>query len=380
MNVLQVFRAPVGGLFRHVCDLSRELRRAGHSVAVVFALGDPTEICNSSFDPAIFNLGIWRVPMGRYPESSDWRTLASLHEIVSSCGIDVIHGHGAKGGTLARLLRIRYPYDSPPAIYTPHGGVLHFSRSSPVGCFLLGIELAMQSCTGAIIFESHYSKATYIEKVGGGISRDRMFVIHNGIRQFPRSVGQGRPSRPAKIKFLGEMRRIKGVETLLAAASILQNRGAEISIDLCGAGPDEYLFRNIAADIGLRNVNWRGYVRDPEAVLADADCLVVPSVSESLPYVVIEALGFGVPVVASAVGGIPEIFGDLRDLVPPKDPISLASAIQHQISNWGSLAERRLALMRRVDRLFGVVRMGDQILSVYQKCIQWERGGRERVI
>src|SRR5690606_6622386 len=124
MRILQVMRAPVGGLFRHVADLTRMLAADGHEVGLVVdsLVNDTrTEGTRAARLPQA-SLGIHPVAMPRVRGGGDLTTPFAVRRLARPLGIDVMHGHGAKGGFYARLARLTG--SRAVALYTPHGGVL----------------------------------------------------------------------------------------------------------------------------------------------------------------------------------------------------------------------------------------------------------------
>ena len=98
--------------------------------------------------------------------------------------------------------------------------------------------------------------------------------------------------------------------------------------------------------------------------------LILPSLAESLPYVVLEAAAAGVPLIATDVGGIPEIFGPLSDaLVPPGDAEALAEATRAARVGPEALAERTEGLRERIRAEFSVAGMSDSILDFYRAVV-----------
>ena len=98
-------------------------------------------------------------------------------------------------------------------------------------------------------------------------------------------------------------------------------------------------------------------------------CIAVPSRAESLPYIVLEAAGAGLPVVATRVGGIPEIVsGSATPLVSPDDPAALAAAIADLLRNPRGSAERALELREIVAERFRTDAMAAQVLDFYAAC------------
>ncbi|MBX9760313.1 MAG: glycosyltransferase, partial [Beijerinckiaceae bacterium] len=132
----------------------------------------------------------------------------------------------------------------------------------------------------------------------------------------------------ADLLYIGELRALKGVDTLLEAMASLTGPGAP-TLNLVGAGPDEDLLRQRAQTLRLgERVRFLGAMNAREA-FKQGRALVVPSRAESLPYVVIEAAAAHMPIIATRVGGIPEILAPVADhLIAPDDPAALAAAIK----------------------------------------------------
>jgi len=123
---------------------------------------------------------------------------------------------------------------------------------------------------------------------------------------------------------------VKGQTYLVQAWPSVLKREPRALLLLVGDGPEERLLRSRAAELGLGgSVRFLGFRQDIPSLLALAEALVLPSLNEGFGLVLLEAMAMGKPVVASAVGGIPEVVLDGRTglLVPPADPEALAVAI-----------------------------------------------------
>ena len=126
---------------------------------------------------------------------------------------------------------------------------------------------------------------------------------------------------------MGQLIRGKGVQLLLAAMAQLK---APRTLDVVGTGNMEGELKALAARLGLADrVRWRGFQEDPQAWMRAAKCVVVPSFWQE-PYglVAAEAVALGRPVVAFAIGGLPEACGGKATLVPPGDVAALAQALE----------------------------------------------------
>ncbi len=330
LNILHVFRAPAGGLFRHVQDLVRGQVAAGHRVGVVCASNDVSPAAEKALlalEPDLA-LGMRRIFMSRLADPRDLAAITTVRALRSSQQLDIVHGHGAKGGLMARLAVHRPPNDAAPdrrarSVYTPHGGSLHYDATSLSGMAYLAVEKLLNRRTDAFIFESEFARSVFARKIGAPKGNSQ--IVHNGVGETDFLPLPNRQST-YDIAFVGELRMLKGIDILLDALATM--RGRNLRIVIAGDGPDRDHFIDRACSLGLAPmVTFPGALPARE-VFASAKMLVVPSLAESLPYIVLEALAAAMPLVATNCGGIPEIFADRADsLVPPGDALALAEAL-----------------------------------------------------
>ena len=358
MKIIHVFRSPVGGLFRHVCDLAREQHLLGHDVGV---------ICDSTTGGAAAdralaglavhcNLGITRLPIGTLPGLGDLKAGREVAEIARSARADIIHGHGSKGGVYGRLAARKLGV---AGIYSPHGGSLHYDWLRPPGVAFLLAERMLRFPKTGIIFVCNFEKALFERKIGLGACRST--VIHNGLRP-DEFTTRAVAANAADFLFVGEMRRIKGVDVLLDALA-LARKAKPFTLALVGDGRDLSVFQNHAAVLGLANsAQFVGRKIMAEA-LPLGRILVMPSRHESFPYVILEAIAAQVPVIASKVGGIPEILPDAV-LVPPGNTTALAQAMIAAAAQSGS-NKLAISLQTKAARDFTVRSMAERICAFY---------------
>ncbi len=137
LRIVHVFRAPVGGLFRHVVDLATAQTAVGHKVGIVCdaSTGGTYEAGNPRGPRARRSRsGVTRIPMPRQMSPADLWTAIKVWRELKKLSPDVIHGHGAKGGVYARLVgAIPGKMRAAARVYTPHGGSLHYDPASTVG-------------------------------------------------------------------------------------------------------------------------------------------------------------------------------------------------------------------------------------------------------
>lgn len=375
--ILHCFRAPVGGLFRHVMDLARAQAERGNRVGILCDAttgGDAAERTLTEF-ASVAELGIHRVPMPREFGFADIQATLATRLLAAKLKIDVLHGHGAKGGAYARgaVATLKPLRQRIGAFYTPHGGSLHYDRSSLKGKVFLGLEASLLSATDGIIFESDYSLAAFTAKVKAPGARGR--VVHNGLlaNEF---VDQTPVPDAADFLFIGELRHLKGVDLLLEAlAKISLTR--PVTAVIVGAGPDAASFKARAAELRLNpaRVRFLG-ARQAQDAFPLGRCLVVPSRAESLPYIVLEAAARRIPQIATNVGGIPEIFGRLSPaLIEPGSAESLTAAMRAALQHPELIANQAARLQACVAQRFTVGGMTSAILDFYRERLALAAAG-----
>jgi glycosyltransferase involved in cell wall biosynthesis len=366
LRILHVVRAPVGGLFRHVCDLAAGQSQRGHAVGLIADSttgGERAAGTLAALAPHL-SLGVHRLPIARDIGPSDVVGLARMFRTVRAIAPDVLHGHGAKGGACARLAPISR---RTVRAYTPHGGSLHYAPGTLRGRLYGSLERLLMARTDLFLFESAYARATYAANIGApnGIVR----VVCNGVGETD-FVPVTHAPNARDLVFVGELRRLKGVDVLLTALALLRSRGRTVTLAVVGEGPDAAAFRAETSRLGLDDaVDFLGY-RGAREAFGLGRILMVPSRNESLPYVVLEATAAGVPIIPTNVGGIPEIFGpQAHRLVPPGDAGALADAIAAALDDApGTLADAA-ALRERVGQLFSLDAMVAGVLDAYREAL-----------
>jgi len=366
LNILHVFRAPVGGLFRHVLDLATEQIARGHRVGLIADSntgGARGEELLGRLQPSLA-LGLTRVPMRRHANPGDFVVLGHVMGRIAQSKADVVHGHGAKGGAYARLA-----FNRPAAVraYTPHGGSLLFGHDTLAGKFYLTTEKLLMLRGDLFLFESGYSEQIFRRKIGN--PRGLVRVVHNGVSRAEFAPVETRPEA-TDLVFLGELRPVKGIDVLIDALALLQREGRSVTLTIVGDGPDREALQAQVARLGLTNaINFRPAMPARQAQ-ALGRIMTVPSRAESLPYVVLEAAAGGVPMIATNVGGIPEIYGPLTEhLVPPQDVGALAKAIAKALDEPEFIRALARDVRERVAASFSVENMVDGVLAAYATAL-----------
>lgn len=365
-RILHVLRAPIGGLFRHVLDLSGEQSALGHDVGLVMdstTADRLTEERIATIAPKL-TLGVTRVAMSRLPGLGDFSACRAVRAAAKEKRAQVLHGHGAKGGAYARIagLMLRNEPKRPVVFYTPHGGSLHFPPHSPQGILYTNIERTLARYTDGLIFESDFARRVFEQRVGKDLAEER--VITNALQPTDIITHVPEPGA-ADFLFVGELRKLKGVDVLLhALAGIAETR--PVTALIVGSGADREELEDLAYDLRLDGkVTFAGAMPARE-VFPRARCIVVPSRAESLPYIVLESAAAAMPLLATDVGGIPEIVaGTDTRLLPPGNAAALAKAMDNFLDAPEEAKARAKRLQETVRLRFAVGHTTTAVLKFY---------------
>ena len=360
MRILHVFRSPVGGLFRHVRDLARGQANLGHDVGIFCdsSTGGDNATRQLGLTEPFCKLGIHREAMSKLPGLGDLACSSQTLKLARSLNVDVIHGHGAKGGLYARLAG---QIGNRPAFYTPHGGSLHYDWGRFPGPVFLGTEWLLRRSNSAMIFVCEYEKQLFQTKIGLGQCRST--VVHNGL--WDEEFQQKPLAADAKdLLFVGEMRKLKGVDVLLRAIAQLKTRRL-VTCCFVGEGADLEAFKILSSELSLTDqVAFVGRKTMNEA-LALGRIFVLPSRNESFPYVMLEAAAAHKPLIASNIGGIAEVVPQAQ-LCAPDDASQLASLIFSTLKNPAISQHNADLLASELQVKFSAQGMAEKITAFYQ--------------
>lgn len=376
LRIVHCFRSPVGGIFRHVRDLTQAQVAAGHQVGI---------ICDSStggaYEDQLFAtlsdklaLGVHRTPMQRHVGPGDvtaaWRT----YKLIKELRPDVLHGHGAKGGVYARLFGslLRVSRSRVARLYSPHGGSLHYDENTRTGQVFFLVERVMSRFGDHILFVSGYERETYRRKVGEPPRAHSL--VYNGLTA-PEFVPVETVPQAADFLYIGMMRDLKGPDLFIdALAKASEATRRALTAVMVGDGEDLPQYVDQAARLGLKErITFRPAMPARQA-FGLARTVVVPSRAEAMPYIVLEALAAGKPMIASAVGGIPEIFGAGSPALVEPTVAGIAARMTEVI---GDEAGHGAAMPPLSDlrRRFGADTMARDVEAAYRAALH----GQDRV-
>lgn len=212
------------------------------------------------------------------------------------------------------------------------------------------------------------SRAAAAQLMADGVPEERIALIPNGI-DLSLYGAREYPSRPRRIVMVACLREEKRIDVLVAAAPRVLARHPDAGFTIVGDGPCRAKLVSLVDDARLADhVTFLGHRDDVPDVLAQADVLVLPSQSEAFPNAIIEGMAAGLPVVATRVGGIPELVveGQTGRLVPPGDPAALAGALIDVLDSPGRAAAWGREGRAIVERTYSFDRMVEQLETLYE--------------
>lgn len=362
-RVMMVLRAERGGEYRHVKRLCAELPAHGYELAVCGPHGEQED----ELGVPVYNVDIKRPidPVG------DLRAAAGVAAAIRDFKPDLVHAHGSKGGTLARIARLAHPRT--PVVYTPHQfGFVNYFPSERQRKAYRAIERALLPLTSRFLAVCE-DEADAAASIGGG---RRARVVHNGIepleldgREVPPEAARMASGGPL-IVAVAELHIRKGVISLIDAMPEVLKSHPTASLAIAGEGTERDALEARIFDLGLTDsVVLLGEVHGVEGLLSAADLYVNPAWAEAFPYAVIEAMSVGLPIVATDVGGTREAIENMVTgrLIDPGSPEQLAEAISGCLSD-AELA-RKLGAQAR-DRMmseFTLTTMIAGTVAVYRE-------------
>ena len=367
MKIAQIVESAGGGTGRHVIDLSRGLARRGHDVTVVYS---PVR-AEPAFLEGLAGAGVATAtaPFRRAVGVHDLAHVGALRRVLRERGpFDVVHGHSSKAGALVRLLPASVPGGR---AYTPHAirtmdPTLPRAQRAAYGT----MERLLALRPGRFVAGSTHE----VESLRAiGVRAGRIDLIDFAIEEAPPGTRADARARHGfgegdlVIGFVGRLVPQKAPERAVRALATIDR--ADLRLALVGTGELEGPLRELAAREGVEaRVSFLGF-QDGQRTMPAFDALIVPSRYDSSPYVLLEAIMAGVPIIAAPIGMAEQIAGDggAGWLVENTDgPGPWAEAIR-AVCDPARLAVARQAA-RRLSETRSIDRMLAQMEAVYERA------------
>lgn len=300
-----------------------------------------------------------------------FKSISLLCDEIRNKKIDIIQTHGfhptAMGFFVKLITKVKF-------ICFMHGATY---ENMKVRLYNL-IDNILQLGADKTVLVSHLQR----KLVYGGSSKSRVCVLHNAVNlDSPMPVSDcnvscrkllGISDNDSVVVTVGRFSPEKGMDVLIKAFALLCKDRSDIHLVVVGDGQERASIEKMIAELGLQMlVHLVGYTQTPGDYVRGADLLVLPSRSEGIPNAVLEAMAFGIPVVATSVGGVPEVIVDGRDglLVPPDDPIKLAESIAVVLSDFELAARLAAAGRVRMQEAFSVGSRIQKIQMLYSELM-----------
>jgi glycosyltransferase involved in cell wall biosynthesis len=350
---------PVGGAQIHVRDLAMAVRTLGHAPTVITSGSGPfVEDLRATGIPVLL-LQHLSAPMRPL---RDLRALGEVRSALTELRPELITAHSAKAGVLGRLagraLRV-------PVVVTVHGWACAPGTPTLQAAVSRRVERFIGPLANKIITVSDFDRRFGLQ--AKLVTEKQVVTVHNGIADVAPSLRANPSLSPVRLAMVARFEPQKDHRTLLRALGGLQDQAWEL--DLVGDGPLRGEMESLAASLGIASrVHFLGQRMDVEQILARVQIGVLASHWEGFPLTVLEAMRAGLPVVASAVGGIDESVrdGETGFLVPRASvellrdrlrQLLLAPALRMRMGSSGrSRYEQHFTLSHSVNRTLAVYR------------------------
>ncbi|MFB7907226.1 glycosyltransferase family 4 protein [Kitasatospora sp. NPDC056076] len=369
LHVVLVLAASTGGIGAHVRSLAQGLVAHGVTVTVCAPAGTDALFGFSRTGARFHTVDITPTAGAR----SDATAIGELRRAFT--GADVVHAHGLRAGLLSDLaLRTagRFPGLRPetPLVVTSHHALLATGMERRLQRLMeRRVARAADLVLGAssdLVARARELGATDARL--GPVAAPPMPEGRLGRAEARAALLGDGPDRPLVLA-VGRLVPQKAFGTLLDAAQELSALDPEPLLLLAGDGPEAGPLRERVAAEKLP-VRLLGYRTDVPDLLAAADVVVVSSRWEARSLVVQEAMRAGVPVVATAVGGIPELVGDAALLVPPGDPAALGRAVRGLLADPARREQLVAAGRQQAETWPDEAATVAQVLSTYDELVQ----------
>jgi glycosyltransferase involved in cell wall biosynthesis len=383
IRVLRVIaRLNMGGPAIHVANLAAGLETRGYHTTLVagsLARGEDS----MAFVAERLGVEVVDIPdmQREVAPFHDVRSIRRLTALMRAERPHILHTHTAKAGALARAAALAAGRARPPiVVHTFHGHVLKGYFGPGRTAFFKQVERSLARYSDVLVAVSPEVRDELVEH--GVAPMEKFTVIRLGIPLADRlgdaSAGldyrvlYGIPQDAFVVGWVGRMTGVKDTDAVLEILRATRERDIDAVLCMVGDGPDRERLEQVAHDLGIaRSTYFVGYQTDIAGYYRLFDAFVLPSVNEGTPVSAIEALASGTPVVATRVGGVPDVVTDGVDgfLVPPRDTEAAADRLA-QLAREPELRARLGETGRaNAQARYSVERLVDDVDRLYRELL-----------
>lgn len=357
-----ITRTQLGGAQRHVLDLMQALAGEVRLSLVTGAEDVRTGHDMLARDARALGADVSLIPSLVHPLSpfDDTRAFAAFVRHLRASRPTLVHAHSSKAGILARLAA---RFVGVPSLFTAHGWA--FTDGAPRRNALIAVPMER---LGARVGGAVISVSAYDDRRARAVGlRGPLYVVPNGLADVPERARPGDDGVPVVV-MVARFAPPKQQRTVVAALARID---APWRLRLLGNGPDLEATRDLVAALGVADrVEFFGARDDVPTCVAEAHVAVLASAYEGMPLSIIEAMRAGLPVVASDVGGVPELVvpGETGTLVAPSVD-AWTAALRPLLGDPGLRARMGAAGRARYEACFALPRMVGDTLAVYRRLV-----------
>jgi glycosyltransferase involved in cell wall biosynthesis len=323
---------------------------------------------------------------------SDLRAFAALVRTMFRERPDVVHTHTAKAGTLGRLAALVYNSTRRQSrralvVHTFHGHVLDGYFSARVNRLVRAAERWLARISDRIITISPRQQHDIVERfavapaaktsmVPLGLDLDALLSLGDDVPGLRESIGAS--ADDVIVGYVGRMVPVKDLYTLIRAFAQALALVPSLRLVLAGGGTDRTEIEILVGELGIAGrVHFLGWISDLAGFYATIDIFALSSLNEGTPVAAIEAMAAARPVVATAVGGVPDVVeaGRTGVLVPARDPRAMAEALAQLASDRARRASMGAEGRDRARTRYSHVRLVDDVERLYLTELRVKRGG-----
>ena len=352
LHILGTAQPQGASMARMVASLARGLDPARYTLLACFLAGNgPLAGGLERAGVRTFALDWWR---GARDPVGAWKFWRRLHSLEA----DIVHVHFG-GRSVRRLARAA---TGAKIVVHFHGRILEPRGLSPVTFSARGADAVVA-----------VSRAVANQVVDGNAR-----VIYAGVDVAPENVNAARQRGASDLVVgtAGRLIALKGIKYLLSAVATLIRDFPALRVEIAGAGPEQTDLEQKVRELGLAGrVDFLGWIEDLNSILARWDIFALPSLEEGFPLAVLEAMAAGLPVVASRVGGVPELVADGETgwLVPLRDPVALGCQLRLLLCSPENRKRMGTAAQARVQAQFSRAQMAAGFAALYDELLGKDR-------
>lgn len=374
-----------GGAQKYVYDLAISIPKDNFETLVACGTKDGTVLIKKLTEKNIRTIKL-ESSEREISIKNDLKTIRELIRIIKQEKPNIVHLNSSKIGVIGSLAVLYFKilnifsfithvsYLVPRCIFTAHNWAFNEkNRSFPSrAIYFLGHWVTVLLCSKVI---------TVSEKTKRDISflpfvKDKISVIHNGITpahfapKLELATIFGETKGKVILFSISELHPNKGIDIAIRGLSLLpRNILEKILYFVAGSGEQREALLDLARKLEVSQfVRFLGFIEDASKYIKEADIFILPSKNEAFPYVILEAGCAGVPIIATSVGGVPEVIKDMKNgiLIHPNNPKEMAEAIMYLLNHTDKQREFGEEIKKTVINFFSLDKMLSETLKIYE--------------